>query len=75
MARQIDLLDLEPGVSKEEVQAESEHGSEPPDTPQDQSPRWPARESRTSGKDGKRSMPACPSNASAGCGKETVVIG
>ena len=81
---QLDLLDLEPGVSQEEVQAESERGplSTPPDTPQDQSPSKPARKHP-----GRQTLPAnlervekiiaCTPKQCicGGCGKETVVIG
>jgi transposase len=81
---QLELLELEPGVSSEEVQAESER--EPlatsPATPEDESRRKPARKHP-----GRQSLPAhlervekivacTPAQCTCdGCGKDTTVIG
>jgi transposase len=81
---QLDLLEFEPGVSSEEVQAESERGplSTLPGTAQDQQSRKPARKHP-----GRQTLPAhlqrvekviscLPEQCICGiCGKETTVIG
>jgi transposase len=81
---QLELLDLEPGVSSEEVQAESEREpfTTPPDAAQDQQSRKPKRKHP-----GRQTLPAhleriekivaCTPEQCicGGCGKETTVIG
>jgi len=81
---QLELLEFEPGVSSEEVQAESERGplSTLPGTAQDQQSRKPARKHP-----GRQTLPAhlqrvekmiacLPEQCICGiCGKETTVIG
>jgi len=81
---QLELLELEPGVSSEEVQAESEREpfTTPPDRAQDQQSRKPARKHP-----GRQTLPAhlervekivaCTPEQCicGGCGKETTIIG
>jgi transposase len=81
---QLELLELEPGVSSEEVQAESESEplATPPAAPEDKSGRKPARKHP-----GRQSLPAhlervekivacTPAQRTCGgCGKDTTVIG
>ncbi|MFZ0746834.1 MAG: IS66 family transposase [Terracidiphilus sp.] len=79
---QLQLLDLEPGVSSEEVEAESERGPLQAQTPQDKSPSKPRRKHP-----GRQELPshlarveqivACtPEQCNCGkCGKQTTVIG
>jgi transposase len=81
---QLDLLDLEPGVSREEVEAESERGPLPTRSaaPQDQSAPKMARKHP-----GRQTLPAhleriekivarTPEQCLCGdCGKQTTVIG
>jgi transposase len=78
---QLELLELEPGVSSEEVQAESECEplATPPATPEDKTGRKPARKHP-----GRQSLPAhlervekivACTPAQCTCGKDTTVIG
>ena len=81
---QLELLDLEPGVSSDEVEAESEHEPLPPqpEVPEEQADRKPGRKHP-----GRQSLPAhlppvekivacTPEQCKCGgCGGETVVIG
>jgi transposase len=81
---QLELLELEPGVSNEEVQAESEREplATPPAAPEDKTGRKPARKHP-----GRQSLPAhlervekivacTPAQCTCGgCGKDTTVIG
>ena len=79
---QLQLLDLEPGVSSEEVEAESEREPLQPQTPQDKSPSKPRRKHP-----GRQDLPAhlerveqivacTPEQCNCGhCGKQTRVIG
>ena len=81
---QLELLELEPGVSSEEVQAESEREplATPPATPEDKTGRKPARKHP-----GRQSLPAhlervekivacTPAQCTCGgCGKDTTLIG
>ena len=81
---QLDLLDLEPGVSSDEVQAESERDplSPPDDEPEVQTTRKPGKKHP-----GRQTLPAHLSRVEkivpctpeqckcCGCGKDTAVIG
>jgi transposase len=81
---QLDLLELEPGVSREEVEAESQRAplSGPPATPEDRNTHKPARKHP-----GRQTLPAhleriekivaCTPEQCicGGCSKETIVIG
>lgn len=79
---QLQLLDLEPGVSSEEVEAESEREPLQPQTPQDKSPNKPRRKHP-----GRQDLPAhlarieeivvcTPEQCNCDqCGKQTRVIG
>jgi transposase len=86
---QLDLLELEPGVSSEEVQAESEREpiSAPPAAPEDKTPEKPRRKQQDRKHPGRQTLPAhlprvekivsCTPDQCicGGCGKETTVIG
>jgi transposase len=79
---QLQLLDLEPGVSSEEVEAESESEPLKAQTPQDKSPSTPRRKHP-----GRQELPShleridqivrcTPEQCNCGkCGKQTTVIG
>jgi transposase len=81
---QLELLELEPGVSSDEVQAESEREplSSPPEAPEEQADRKPGRKHP-----GRQSLPAhlprvekivaCEAErcVCGGCGAQTTVIG
>jgi transposase len=79
---QLELLDLEPGVSNHEVEAESTREPLQPQTPQDKSPGKPRRKHP-----GRQKLPAhlervdeiiacTPDQCNCGkCGKQTTVIG
>ena len=79
---QLQLLDLEPGVSSEEVEAESEREPLQPQTPQDKSPskprrKHPGRQELPSHLERVEQIVACtPEQCNCGkCGKRTTVIG
>jgi len=81
---QLELLELEPAVSSEEVEAESqrEPPSTPPDTPQDQSTdkrarKHPGRQMLPAHLERVEKIVACAPEqcVCGGCGKETTVIG
>ncbi len=79
---QLQLLDLEPGVSQEEVEAESEREPLQPQTPQDKpegKPRrkHPGRQELPSHLERVEEIVACrPEQCQCGrCGKQTTVIG
>ena len=81
---QLELLELEPAVSSEEVEAESqrEPPSTPPDTPQDQSTdkrarKHPGRQMLPAHLERVEKIVACTPEqcVCGGCGKETTVIG
>jgi len=79
---QLQLLDLEPGVSSEEVEAESEREPLKPEKPQDKSPGTPRR--KHPGRQElpghleriEQIVPCAPEQCNCGkCGKENTVIG
>jgi len=79
---QLQLLDLEPGVSSEEVEAESEREPLQAQTPQDKSPskprrKHPGRQELPSHLERVEQIVACtPEQCNCGkCGKQTTVIG